>query len=152
MDIINLLPSPPHLWRLFFKLAFSLFNSTVNTNRHRAIVEHRSQVHFDIDVDTGFFPRRPLPRLTNEFEIWETALAKANGSLSLGEDQSEIAIKKRAFGESWRSDIRMVNALVINVESSSYVDTWISGRYLILRAFGPITVVFSGLILFWHGS
>jgi indoleamine 2,3-dioxygenase len=115
MDIINLLPSPPHLCRLFFKLAFSLFNSTVNTNRHRVSVEHRSRVHFDIDVDTGFFPRKSLPRLTNEFEIWENALANANGNLSLGEDQSEVAIKKRAFGESWRSDIRMVNALVVHV-------------------------------------
>jgi indoleamine 2,3-dioxygenase len=118
MDIINLLPSPPHLWRLFFKLAFSLFNSTVITNRHRTIAEHHSQVHFDIDVDTGFFPRRPLPHLTNEFEIWEKALVRANGNLSLGEDQSEVAIKKRAFGEGWRSDIRMVNALVMNVKPS----------------------------------
>jgi indoleamine 2,3-dioxygenase len=116
MDIINLLPSPPQLCRLFFKLAFSLFNSTVNTNCHRVIDGHRSRVHFDIDVDTGFFPRKPPPRLTNEFALWEKALAKANGNLSLGEDQSEVAIKKRAFGESWRSDIRMVNTLVADVK------------------------------------
>jgi indoleamine 2,3-dioxygenase len=110
MDVINLLPSPPHLCRLFFKLAMSLSNSTINTNRHRVAVEHLSHVHFGIDVDTGFFPRKPLPRLTGKFGIWETALAKANGNLSLGEDQSEEAVKKRSVGESWRSDIRMVNA------------------------------------------
>jgi indoleamine 2,3-dioxygenase len=114
MDIINLLPSPPDLCRLLFKLAFSLFNSTVNTNRNRVIAGHRSLDHFDIDVDTGFFPKKPPPRLTNKFELWEIALAQANGNLSLGKDQSEAAVKKRSFGESWRSDIRMVNALIVN--------------------------------------
>jgi len=112
MDVINLLPSPPHLFRLFFKLAFSLFNSTVNTHRHRATVEHPRQVHFDVDVGTGFFPRKPLPHLMDEYEIWEEALAKANGNLSLGAEQSEEAVKKRTVGESWRSDIRMVNGVI----------------------------------------
>jgi indoleamine 2,3-dioxygenase len=110
MDVISLLPSPPHLWRLFFKLAISLSNSTINTNRQRVTAEHHSHANFGIDADTGFFPRKPLPRLTGKFDIWEAALAKANGNLSLGEDQSEEAVKKRSVGESWRSDIRLVNA------------------------------------------
>lgn len=48
----------------------------------------------------------------DEYEIWEEALAKANGNLSLGAEQSEEAVKKRTVGESWRSDIRMVNGVI----------------------------------------
>jgi hypothetical protein len=110
MDIINILPSPPHFFRLFFRLAFSLFNSTVNANHRRAIVDRRSHFDFDIDGETGFFPRRPLPHLPQPFEIWEEAFAKAQKTLSLGEDDCEEAVEKRDLGEAWRSNIVMVSA------------------------------------------
>ncbi|KAF8077770.1 Indoleamine 2,3-dioxygenase [Lyophyllum atratum] len=106
MDVINLLPSPPHFFRLFFRLALSLFTSTLNANHRRAIVERRSHSDFDVDSETGFFPTRPLPRLPEMFEIWEHALAEANGNLPLGEDDREEAILRRPLGETWRSGIR----------------------------------------------
>lgn len=112
MDAISLLPSPPHLFRLFFRLALSLFTSTMNANCRRALVERRSQIEFDIDAETGFFPRRPLPRLPEPFKIWEQALTEANGNLSLGEDEGEEAISKRPFGEAWRASIRTVSGHV----------------------------------------
>lgn len=109
MDVINLLPSPPHFFRLFFRLALSLFTSTVNANYRRTIVDRRSHIEFDIDTETGFFPKHPLPLLPEAFEAWERALTEANGNLSLGEDDSEEAVSKRQFGEEWRHKIRTVS-------------------------------------------
>ncbi|KAF5380984.1 hypothetical protein D9615_004117 [Tricholomella constricta] len=106
MDVINLLPSPPHFFRLFFRLALSLFNSTLHANYRRALVERRSHIEFDIDSETGFFPSRKLPQLPNTFDMWESALAEANGKLCLGDDDREEAIEKRPLGEAWRSSIR----------------------------------------------
>ncbi|KAG6917932.1 hypothetical protein DXG01_000369 [Tephrocybe rancida] len=104
MDVINILPSPPHFFRLFFRLAMSLLHSTLNTNRRRALLENRfSQTDFDIHSDSGFFPSRQLDRLPDVFDIWEDALAHANSKLALGEDDSEEAIAKRRQGEDWRS-------------------------------------------------
>ncbi|KAG5636411.1 hypothetical protein H0H81_008151 [Sphagnurus paluster] len=106
MDVINLLPSPPHFFKLFFRVALSLFNSTLNANYRRALSQHRSQFEFDIDAETGFFPQQQLPRLPAAFDIWEHALAGANDHLSLGEDTGEEALDKRLVGEAWRSNIR----------------------------------------------
>jgi indoleamine 2,3-dioxygenase len=102
MDIINLLPSPPQV----FRLALSLLNSTVN---RRTADEHSSPINFDVDVASGFFPRHPLPRLSNTFEIWEKALAQATETLSLGEDESESALEKRLNGEVWRNNVKSVS-------------------------------------------
>ncbi|KDR81743.1 hypothetical protein GALMADRAFT_239926 [Galerina marginata CBS 339.88] len=104
MDIVNVLQTPPIFFRLFFKLALSLFNSTINVN-YKVAPEWRSQSSYDIDTRSGFFPPKPLEPLSAEYSIWEDALRDANGNLSLAEDESEEAIEKRAFGEQWRSNI-----------------------------------------------
>lgn len=109
MDVINILPSPPHFFRLFFRLALSLLTSTVNANYRRTILERHSLRDFDVDSETGFFPRSPLPQLPETYSIWERALTEANGSLSLGADERDEAILKRPFGEAWRSKITMVS-------------------------------------------
>ncbi|KAG6854711.1 hypothetical protein C0991_002424 [Blastosporella zonata] len=106
MDVINILPSPPHFFRLFFRLAMSLLHSTINTNRRRALLERRSQTDHDIHPDSGFFPSRQLERLPNPFDIWENALAEANSKLALGDDDREEAVAKRPLGEDWRSAVR----------------------------------------------
>ncbi|KZT02306.1 Indoleamine 2,3-dioxygenase [Laetiporus sulphureus 93-53] len=61
---------------------------------------------FDVDPKTGFFPRQPLPRLPEQYQLWETALAGASGAVKLGDDCSDGALAMRAEGESWRSSIR----------------------------------------------
>jgi len=102
MDVINLLPSPPHFFRLFFRLALSLFNSTFNANHYRTIAERRPHMDFfNLDSETGFFPPQPLPRLPEMFDIWEHALAEANGNLCLGDDDREEANSKRLLGETF---------------------------------------------------
>lgn len=118
MDVINILPSPPYFFRLFFRLALSLFNSTVNANYRRTIVDRRSHFDFDIDAETGFFPRRSLPHLPPPFDIWEQALSEANSKLDLGEDDSEDAVGRRHLGEAWRSNIATVSVtLIVNVKN-----------------------------------
>lgn len=109
MDLINLLPSPPHFFKLFLRLTLSLLNSTLSASHRRTIEEHRSPVDFDVDVRTGFFPRHPLPKLPAAFGIWERALKEANGSLSLGEDVGEEHSASRVRGEAWRSHIQSVS-------------------------------------------
>ncbi|KAF8990326.1 Indoleamine 2,3-dioxygenase [Cyathus striatus] len=106
MDFVNLLPSPPQFFRLFLKVSLSLIYSNISSGYRRTsrLIEW-SQSSFDIDPRTGFFPRQPLPELTQEFGIWEKAFADAMGNLSLGEDRSEEALSRRSYGEIWRSII-----------------------------------------------
>ncbi|KAF8911055.1 Indoleamine 2,3-dioxygenase [Gymnopilus junonius] len=104
MDTVDILQTPPVFFRFFFNLALSLFTSTISLN-HRAPRDTRSQSSFDIDTRSGFFPSRPLERLSGRYDIWEHALLAANGNLSLAEDDSEGAVDKRAFGERWRANI-----------------------------------------------
>ncbi|KAG6814571.1 hypothetical protein H0H92_000099 [Tricholoma furcatifolium] len=107
MDVINILPSPPHFFKLFVRLAVSLLHSTLQTNRRRALLERRlSQADFDIDSLCGFFPARRLERLPEIYDLWEDAFLEANENLSLGEDEGEEAIAKRPYGEAWRSAVR----------------------------------------------
>ncbi|KAG6862065.1 hypothetical protein C0995_007195 [Termitomyces sp. Mi166 len=107
MDVINILPSPPHFFRLFFRLATSLLHSTLNTSRRRALLERRlSQGDFDVNSDCGFFPPQQLKRLSGEFNVWEDALAEANNKLALGDDDRDEAITKRPLGEAWRTAVR----------------------------------------------
>lgn len=73
---------------------------------------------FDIDPETGFIPRKPLPHLSEPFNIWETALSIAPETLSLGEDEDEDAIEKRAGSEQWRTDIRSVSVEPFMVSQS----------------------------------
>jgi len=108
MDVVNVLQTPPIFFRLFIKLALSLFNSTINVN-YKALPERRPQASYDVDPKTGFFPPTPLSHLSGDYAIWEHALRDANGNLSLGEDTSEDALAKRAFGERWRANIVSVN-------------------------------------------
>ncbi|GLB34781.1 putative tryptophan 2,3-dioxygenase [Lyophyllum shimeji] len=120
MDVVNLLPSPPHFFRLFFRLALSLFTSTLHAKHRRAIAERPLLMDFDIDSATGFFPTRPLPRLPDMFGVWEHALAEANVNLCLGEDDREEAIPKRLLGDTWRSRIRAWPVLDTEVLESDH--------------------------------
>ncbi|KAG6833646.1 hypothetical protein H0H87_002842 [Tephrocybe sp. NHM501043] len=108
MDVINILPSPPHFFRLFFRLAMSLLHSTLNTNRRRRTLLQRGllQTDYDVHPDSGFFPPQPLDRLPGAFDIWEDALIKANSKLALGDDDREEAIAKRPMGKDWRAAVR----------------------------------------------
>ncbi|KAL1757496.1 Indoleamine 2,3-dioxygenase [Schizophyllum commune] len=65
----------------------------------------RNLPEFDIDGETGFVPPRPLPKLQGEYQIWEDTLRDAAGRLSLGCDDSEEAISRRAYGKSWRQKV-----------------------------------------------
>jgi len=106
MEIISLLPSPPQ----FLSLSLSLWRSAMSG--YAAHKEHDRRLSlsaFDIDPETGFIPRKPLPRLSEPFHIWETALSIAPETLSLGEDEDEDAIERRAGSEQWRKDIRSVS-------------------------------------------
>ena len=64
---------------------------------------------FQISRETGFLPPKPLERLPPAFELWERALADANDTLSLGEDDSEEAVSKREASEQWRQRLREVS-------------------------------------------
>jgi len=113
MDVVNVLQTPPIFFRLFVKLALSLFNSTINLSHSKLVLSRPTPSSFDIDARTGFFPPRPLPRLPPGYAIWEAALRDANGNLSLGEDESEDALEKRPFGDQWRTDIASVRVLIL---------------------------------------
>lgn len=63
---------------------------------------------FDIDVNTGFVPARPLPRLEKPFDIWEAAFAVAPDVLCIGDDESEMAMEKRDRGNAWRGRAKTV--------------------------------------------
>jgi indoleamine 2,3-dioxygenase len=65
-------------------------------------------VDFDIDAETGFHPRRPLPRLQGPFDVWEVALSEAQHVLSLGDNSSDTAAEKRPEGEAWRMKVKSV--------------------------------------------
>ncbi|KAJ6490642.1 Indoleamine 2,3-dioxygenase [Mycena vitilis] len=109
MNVVDLLPSPHQ----YFSLAVDLLQSTI-ANTRRPAQKRRSPVDFDVDINSGFFPRQPLPHLSGAYTIWEDALKHAGEMLSLGEDDSEEALSKRASGELWRS--RVLSWPVIGTE------------------------------------
>ncbi|KAF7311355.1 hypothetical protein MKEN_01037400 [Mycena kentingensis (nom. inval.)] len=99
MNVIDLLPSP----HTYFALAVD-FVSDWHKAARRSDKPRRAAVDFDVDVHTsGFFPRQPLPRLSNEFSVWERALSDAPDQLSLWDDATPA---QRASGEVWRSQVR----------------------------------------------
>ncbi|KAJ7633000.1 Indoleamine 2,3-dioxygenase [Roridomyces roridus] len=100
MNVVDLLPSPHQ----YFTLAVELLQSTIANNR-RSLSKRRTPLDFDVDINTGFFPPQPLANLPPAYAAWELALSEASEKLSLGEDDSEDALAKRASGEQWRSEI-----------------------------------------------
>lgn len=112
MDVINILPSPPHFFRLFFRLATSLLHSTLSTSRRRSLEQRILQTDFDINSDSGFFPPQRLKRLQDAFDIWEDALAEASDKLTLGDDDRDEAIVKRPLGEAWRAAVKGVGGFM----------------------------------------
>ncbi|KAJ7685579.1 Indoleamine 2,3-dioxygenase [Mycena polygramma] len=110
MNVVDLLPSPHQ----YFSLAVDLLQSTI-ANTRRPAQKRRSPVDFDVDINSGFFPRQPLPHLSGAYTIWEVTLKDAGEMLSLGEDDSEEALSKRASGELWRS--RVLSWPVIGTET-----------------------------------
>lgn len=111
MDIVNLLPSPPLFFGQFVRLALSLLKSTVHNNYRRSIQDRRTLVDFDVDSQSGFFPRRPLPRLTGAHDLWEAALVQACRNICLGADTNPQNLEKHAFGDRWRNEIADVRAV-----------------------------------------
>ncbi|KAF7295518.1 hypothetical protein MIND_01091800 [Mycena indigotica] len=99
--VIDLLPSPHH----YFTLAVDYWQRSATTRK--SADRRRVAADFDVDViESGFFPRQPLPRLPHAFSVWEQALTDAPDQLSLYEDESEAATAKRVSGESWRAQVR----------------------------------------------
>jgi indoleamine 2,3-dioxygenase len=113
MDIVNLLPSPRKLMRT----AISLFNSMAFVLPFRLGQDNKfSTTDFEIDDETGFLPRKPLPHLQGPFGVWEEALREAPNVLSLGEDDSETGLERRCSGEIWRRKVESVGGLWVNLE------------------------------------
>ncbi|KAF4614629.1 hypothetical protein D9613_003180 [Agrocybe pediades] len=137
MDIVNVLQTPPIFFRLFIKLALSLFNLTISVT-YKTVPQRRSQATYDVHPRTGFFPPRPLPVLQGEYAIWEKALRDANGNLSLAEDASEEALVKRAFGDQWRTNIASwpvldttsLHADIRNSQRAHMVLAWLVNFYV----------------------
>ncbi|TBU65517.1 Indoleamine 2,3-dioxygenase [Dichomitus squalens] len=61
---------------------------------------------YDVDPETGFFPRRPLRELEGDFALWERTLVQARSVLKLAADRGEEAIAKAAQAEQWRHRVR----------------------------------------------
>lgn len=103
---IDLLPSPIHL----VNDAFWLLRSFQATRRASPEVQP-SPNDFDVNIrtDTGFLPASPLPMLQGPYDVWETALANAQGVLKLGETLFGAPEEVLAAGESWRHRIRLVS-------------------------------------------
>jgi len=101
------LPAPHHLLRL----AVSSLNDAFSTLKSFTGPEHarpRSNAEFEIYTETGFVPKSPLQRLPSSFDFWERALDRAHQDISLGEDDTDAAVAKRASGERWRENVRKV--------------------------------------------
>ena len=93
---------------LILRSPLSLTKSGGLINSRQQIGGKLTMTDFDIDVETGFIPPRPLPRLEGPFNIWETALAVAPEVLGLGDDESEVGIERREGGSAWRETVRSV--------------------------------------------
>ncbi|KAI6150599.1 Indoleamine 2,3-dioxygenase [Pisolithus tinctorius] len=109
---VDLLPSPIHL----VNDAFWLLRSFQATRRASPEVQP-SPNDFDVNIrtDTGFLPASPLPMLQGPYDVWETALANAQGVLKLGETLFGAPEEVLAAGESWRQRIRSMPILPTNI-------------------------------------
>ncbi|KIL69844.1 hypothetical protein M378DRAFT_175932 [Amanita muscaria Koide BX008] len=138
MDFENLLSSPPQFFSQFLRLALSLLRSTIAPSYRRSVLGRCSLADFDIDPQTGFFPRHPLPRLTGAHQLWEQGLAKASGNIYLGIDTRPEALEKRPFGERWRKEINdwpVLDASLLCANSdllrrAHYVLAWLVHYYV----------------------
>ncbi|KAF9061944.1 Indoleamine 2,3-dioxygenase [Rhodocollybia butyracea] len=72
-----------------------------------------AQTDFDIDPVTGFLPPEPLPRLSDQYEVWENAVAEAPELLRLGDDISEEALTLKTEGAFWRARLKSIAVLDI---------------------------------------
>ncbi|KAM5531758.1 hypothetical protein V8D89_014607, partial [Ganoderma adspersum] len=96
--------SPVHM---VTRLIDSMDLNTLRTARSEATIPQTfSSVSFDVDLETGFFPRQPLRALTGEFALWEQTLVQARGVLNLAADRGEEALAKLGEGEQWRQRVR----------------------------------------------
>lgn len=99
--------SPVHM---VTRLIDSMDLNTLRTTRSEAAVPQAfSSVSFDVDLETGFFPRQPLRALTGEFALWEQTLVQARGVLKLAADRGDEALAKLGEGEQWRQRVRSVS-------------------------------------------
>lgn len=116
--MINILPSPPEFLRTCFRLSSSLYSCSFNAGYHKTSPEKFTASSFDLDPQTGFFPRKPLPKLAPKFPqyaIWEAALQEANGRLILAEFHDEEDLDLLISGEEWREAIKQVGIIVRQV-------------------------------------
>ena len=99
--------SPLHM---VTRLIDSMDLNTLRTARSEATVPQTfSSGSFDVDLETGFFPRQPLRALVGEFALWESALVQARNVLKLAADRGAEAMAKAAEGEQWRQRVRSVS-------------------------------------------
>ena len=104
-DHLTTFPNPASFLRL---VASAMGTTLAKSNKPRGL---RSLEEYDIDPATGFFPPKPLPRLSGQFEIWEDMLEEAKSKLSLGSDMREGAVAKRPNGDAWRPRICSVSPI-----------------------------------------
>lgn len=144
----TILPSAQELGRF----SLSLLNSTIFAPHRRTVFNHPSLAEFDVDGESGFFPRDPLPPLPRPFDIWEAALNETTERVSLGEDESDAATEKRASSEAWRRTIKSVcRHFVASEETRLTGDPSCSGRSSRRRFYTPILASCRRRIRFWHG-
>lgn len=99
--------SPVHMVTRLFD---SMDLNALRTARSEAAVPQAfSSVSFDVDLETGFFPRQPLRALTGEFALWEQTLVQARSVVKLAADRGDEALAKLGEGEQWRQRVRSVS-------------------------------------------
>ncbi len=99
--------SPVHM---VTRLLDSMDLNTLRTTLSESTVQQTfSSVSYDVDLETGFFPRQPLRALDGEFALWEQTLVEARNVLKLAVDRGEEALAKAGEGEQWRQRVRSVS-------------------------------------------
>ncbi|TFK76352.1 Indoleamine 2,3-dioxygenase [Pluteus cervinus] len=140
MDFINVLASPPHFFRLFFQLAFSLFYAALS-ERRKASLKRPSSADYELDATTGPFPREPLQNLPPYYTIWEDAFHTAthpDTRLRLGIDNRAESVGAHIHGSQWRADVASWPVLdteclqgnVRFLQRAHYVLAWLVNLYV----------------------
>lgn len=99
--------SPVHM---VTRLLDSMDLNTLRTSLSESTIQQTfSSVSYDVNLETGFFPRQPLRALESEFMVWEQTLVQARNVLKLTVDRGEEALAKAGEGEQWRQRVRSVS-------------------------------------------
>jgi indoleamine 2,3-dioxygenase len=103
MYMHDIFPSFPEV----FRQLLSIWKSTLGSYAYGAS-SPETEIDFDINHETGFFPAEPLQRLLEPYDLWERKLSTASEVLTLGEYDDEETQNLLEVGKQWRDDIRKV--------------------------------------------